>query len=59
MKVLVKGGSGLLGSEAVEHFDRQGHEVVGVDNKMLRADSNIREQGTRTRAQHFSGTHGR
>src|SRR5437667_11858709 len=34
MKVLVTGSSGLIGSEAVEHFDRQGHEVVGVDNNM-------------------------
>jgi CDP-paratose 2-epimerase len=36
MKVLVTGSSGLVGSEAVEHFDRQGHEVVGVDNNMRR-----------------------
>jgi CDP-paratose 2-epimerase len=34
MKVLVTGSSGLIGSEAVEHFDRQGHEVFGVDNNM-------------------------
>jgi len=34
MKVLVTGSSGLIGSEAVEHFDQQGHEVVGVDNNM-------------------------
>jgi len=37
MKVLVTGSSGLIGWEAVEHFDRQGHEVVGVDNNMRRA----------------------
>jgi CDP-paratose 2-epimerase len=36
MKVLVTGSSGLIGSEAVEQFDRQGHEVVGVDNNMRR-----------------------
>jgi hypothetical protein len=24
-KILVKGSSGLIGSEAVKHFDRQGH----------------------------------
>jgi CDP-paratose 2-epimerase len=35
-KLLVTGSSGLIGSEAVEHFDRQGHEVVGVDNNMRR-----------------------
>jgi CDP-paratose 2-epimerase len=33
-KVLVTGSSGLIGSEAVEHFDRQGCEVHGVDNNM-------------------------
>src|ERR1700686_285964 len=36
MKVLVTGSSGLIGSEAVEHFDRQGHNVFGVDNNMRR-----------------------
>ena len=34
--VLVTGSSGLIGSEAVAHFDRQGHTVVGVDNNMRR-----------------------
>jgi len=34
--ILVTGSSGLIGSEAVEHFDRQGHEVTGVDNNMRR-----------------------
>jgi CDP-paratose 2-epimerase len=34
--VLVTGSSGLIGSEAVEHFDRQGHHIVGVDNNMRR-----------------------
>ena len=34
--ILVTGSSGLIGSEAVEHFDRQGHEVFGVDNNMRR-----------------------
>ncbi len=32
--ILVTGSSGLIGSEAVEHFDRQGHRVTGVDNNM-------------------------
>jgi len=36
MKILVTGSSGLIGSEAVEHFDRQGHEMFGVDNNMRR-----------------------
>jgi CDP-paratose 2-epimerase len=35
-KILVTGSSGLIGSEAVEYFDRQGHCVVGVDNNMRR-----------------------
>jgi CDP-paratose 2-epimerase len=43
LKVLITGSSGLIGSEAVEYYDRQGHEVVGIDN-------NLR--------QHFFGTAG-
>ena len=35
-KILVTGSSGLIGSEAVVHFDRLGHHVVGVDNNMRR-----------------------
>ncbi len=34
--ILVTGSSGLIGSEAVEHFDRQGHPVHGIDNNMRR-----------------------
>ena len=34
--VLITGSSGLIGSEAVEHFDRQGYAVHGVDNNMRR-----------------------
>ena len=34
--ILVTGSSGLIGSEAVEHFDRQGHKVHGIDNNMRR-----------------------
>jgi CDP-paratose 2-epimerase len=34
--VLVTGSSGLIGSEAVEHLDRQGHRIVGVDNNQRR-----------------------
>lgn len=34
--ILVTGSSGLIGSEAVEYFDRQGHAVHGVDNNMRR-----------------------
>src|SRR5713226_1959775 len=34
--ILVTGSSGLIGSEAVEYFDRQGHKVVGMDNNLRR-----------------------
>src|SRR2546429_422614 len=34
MRILVTGSSGLIGSEAVEYFDRQGHEMYGLDNNM-------------------------
>jgi CDP-paratose 2-epimerase len=34
--ILITGSSGLIGSEAVEYFDRQGYHVTGVDNNMRR-----------------------
>jgi CDP-paratose 2-epimerase len=34
--ILVTGSSGLIGSEAVEYFEGQGHRVIGVDNNMRR-----------------------
>jgi len=34
MRVLVTGSSGLIGSEAVQHFDAAGHVVDGIDNNM-------------------------
>src|SRR6266567_1844022 len=34
--ILVTGSSGLIGSEAVEYFVRQGHRVIGADNNMRR-----------------------
>ncbi len=37
MHVLVTGSSGLIGSEAVEFFDKMGFSVSGIDNNM-RAD---------------------
>jgi len=37
MKILVTGSSGLIGSEAVLYFERQGHALYGIDNNM-RAD---------------------
>lgn len=35
-RVLVTGSSGLIGSEAVENYDRRGLEVHGADNNMRR-----------------------
>jgi CDP-paratose 2-epimerase len=35
-KVLITGSSGLIGSEAVTHFDARGWAVHGVDNNMRR-----------------------
>lgn len=35
-KILVTESNGLIGSEAVEYFDCQGHKIVGVDNNMRR-----------------------
>ena len=32
--ILITGSSGLVGSEAVLHFDRQGDNVIGLDNNM-------------------------
>ena len=34
VRILVTGSSGLVGSEAVAHFDALGHEVLGIDNNM-------------------------
>ncbi len=36
MKVAVAGSSGLIGSETVLQFDREGHRVFGLDNNMRR-----------------------
>jgi CDP-paratose 2-epimerase len=36
VNVLVTGSSGLIGSEAVQHYDAGGHRVIGVDNNMRR-----------------------
>jgi len=35
--IIVTGSSGLIGSEAVIHFERRGYHVIGIDNNM-RAD---------------------
>jgi len=34
--ILITGSSGLIGSEAVEYFDGQGHVIIGIDNNMRR-----------------------
>ena len=36
VNILVTGSSGLIGSEAVRHFDGLGHHVHGMDNNMRR-----------------------
>ncbi|MET0388732.1 MAG: NAD-dependent epimerase/dehydratase family protein [Polyangiales bacterium] len=36
MRIIVTGSSGLIGSEAVLHFARAGHQVVGIDNNLRR-----------------------
>lgn len=36
MKVIVTGNAGLVGGEAAEHFDEQGHQVYGIDNNARR-----------------------
>jgi CDP-paratose 2-epimerase len=32
MKILITGAGGLIGSEAVDHYCNQGHEVYGIEN---------------------------
>jgi CDP-paratose 2-epimerase len=32
--IVITGSSGLIGSEAVRHFARLGHKVIGIDNDM-------------------------
>jgi len=34
--ILVTGSSGLIGSEAVEYFDKHGYRTIGADNNMRR-----------------------
>ena len=31
-KILITGGAGCLGSNLLEHFFRQGHEILVIDN---------------------------
>jgi CDP-paratose 2-epimerase len=33
-KIIVTGSAGLIGSETVKHFAKEGHGVVGIDNDM-------------------------
>lgn len=37
MRILITGCAGLIGSEAVAYFGRQGHTIVGVDNNQRRS----------------------
>ncbi|HBH54906.1 MAG TPA: NAD-dependent epimerase [Planctomycetaceae bacterium] len=54
MKVLVSGSSGLIGSEAVVHYDSLGAEVIGVDNN-LRAEFFGPQGDTRWNLQRLQG----
>ena len=59
-RVLVTGSSGLIGSEAVTHFDERGWEVVGVDNNMRasffgpKGDTTWNLQRLKDACRHFS-----
>ena len=57
--ILVTGSSGLIGSEAVQTFDRLGWRIVGVDNNMRRrffgeaGDTTWNLARLRTETRHF------
>lgn len=34
MTILITGSSGLIGGEAVQYFENQGHTIIGIDNNM-------------------------
>ena len=34
MTILITGSSGLIGGEAVQYFEKQGHTIIGIDNNM-------------------------
>lgn len=59
MRILVTGSSGLIGSEAVRFFDRQGFAVWGVDNNMRReffgdkGDTSWNRQALQQQCEHF------
>ena len=36
MKVLIAGANGLIGADAVSHYDRDRHEVYAADNNLRR-----------------------
>ena len=55
-KLLVKGSSGLIGSEVVEYFCKLGWDVHGVDNNM-RADFFGAGGDTRWNQQRLLGKH--
>src|SRR5574341_24128 len=60
MNILVTGSSGLVGSEAVEYFDRHGHRVTGLDNNQRReffgpaGDTSWNLRRLRSVTRHFS-----
>ena len=60
MHIVVTGSSGLVGSEAVEYFDRLGHRVTGLDNNQRReffgpaGDTSWNLQRLRSVTRHFT-----
>jgi CDP-paratose 2-epimerase len=60
MKVAITGSSGLIGSEAVLRFDREGHKVFGIDNNMRMeffgpaGDTSWNLERLRHRTKHFT-----
>lgn len=59
MRILVTGSNGLIGSEAVLHYDREGHTVFGIDNNMRaeffgpRGDTTWNLERIRSLTRHF------
>lgn len=43
MKVLVTGGAGLIGSHVVEEYQKEGHEIVVVDDLSMGSLTNIQD----------------
>lgn len=49
MRILITGGAGFIGSHLCEHFLRQGHSVIAMDNLITGAVQNIEKLFTNER----------